>query len=50
MAKVNSQDELEEEFVDQLQVGPGFLQVRFIFIRVDRGRLLVVCSTMIKNV
>ena len=35
-AKMDSKDEFKKQFVDELQVGPGFLEVRFILIRVHR--------------
>ena len=33
-AQMDSKDEFKEQLVDELQVGPGFLEVRFILIRV----------------
>ena len=42
VAKVGSQDELEKQLIDELQVWPSLFQMGFVFIRVHRGCLLVV--------
>ena len=42
LAKMDGKNEFEEQFVDELQVRPGLLQVRLIFVRVHIRRLLVV--------
>ena len=39
---MDGKNEFEEQFVDELQVRPGLLQVRFILVRVHICRLLVV--------
>lgn len=44
-AQVWRQDELKEKLVDELQVRPGVFQVRLVFVRVHRARLLVVYSS-----
>ena len=45
LTQVNGEYELEEQLVDELQVRPGFLKVRFILIWVHISRLLVVYIT-----